>query len=281
VVETEPFKATSAGPLLADIFRCPGQSQGSITFLHGGALLLGSRTDLPREIISFLHAERWDVASVDYRLAPAATLVDIRGDVVDGLAFARARLPRGPMIAVGYSAGAYLALLSGAYGGCADGIIAFAGYGDLEGAWYYEPSDFFLGYKQVEYVEGKLRRGEAFVSPEERIDLYVYLRQRGLWPEFILGQDLNRLARELSPIRHLSPRFPPTVLVHGDQDPDVPVSTSIEMAAALGAHGTPHRLTVMPRFDHDLFARIEDHSVALAWREALSFLTASQRHHVT
>lgn len=61
----------------------------------------------------------------------------------------------------------------------------------------------------------------------------------------------------------------------------MPVSTSIEMATALGAHGIPYRLTVMPGFEHDLFAQVDDHSVAQAWREALSFLTASERPHAT
>jgi len=275
--ETQVFKQTSSGPLMADIFRCPGQSQGCIAFLHGGALLLGSRTDLPKAVVAMLHAERWDIVALDYRVAPEAAVLEIAEDVLDGLNFVRTRFPSAPTITVGYSAGAYLALLSGALGAPSDGIIAFAGYGDLGGEWYYEPSKFFLDYKEVGYVKDKLDRREPFQSTEERIDLYVYLRQKGLWPEFMLGKELAPLTEKLSPIRHLSPTFPPTVLVHGDNDCDVPVSTSIEMAAALDRHRVPHKLLVMPGFDHDLFEKVTDSQVAAAWREALSFVGPARK----
>lgn len=274
-VETQTFKHTSTGPLMVDIHRCPAQSQGCLVFLHGGALLIGSRSDLPKAVVSLLHAERWDVASLDYRVAPETPVHDIVEDVTDGIDFVRSRFPAVPTITFGYSAGAYLALLSGAVGAQTDGIIAFAGYGDLEGSWYYEPSQFFLEYKDVGYIKGKLDRGEQFQSTEERIDLYVYLRQTGLWPQFMLGKNLSALAPTLSPIRHLSARFPRTVLVHGDNDCDVPVSASIEMAAALDQHGIPHKLLIMEGLDHDLYSKVGDQRVAAAWREALSFVRPS------
>lgn len=49
-----------------------------------------------------------------------------------------------------------------------------------------------------------------------------------------------------SPIDHVAPGDPPMLLVHGLQDPLVPVGQSEAMAAALGAAGVPHQLVLVP-----------------------------------
>lgn len=49
-----------------------------------------------------------------------------------------------------------------------------------------------------------------------------------------------------SPIDHVAPGDPPMFLVHGAQDPLVPVGQSMAMANALTVAGVPHQLTVVP-----------------------------------
>lgn len=55
-----------------------------------------------------------------------------------------------------------------------------------------------------------------------------------------------------SPVDQVSPGDPPTFLVHGANDPLVPVSQSEELAAALTDAGVPNRLVVIPGAGHDL-----------------------------
>lgn len=133
--ETHIFKSTSTSELGVDVFRTTGESRGCLAFLHGGALLLGSRTDLPHPVVSFLNKKGWDVASLDYRTALETNLGEILSDVGDGCKFLRELFPSSSLMLIGYSAGAYLSLLHGAKGSPTDGICAFAGYGDLTAPW--------------------------------------------------------------------------------------------------------------------------------------------------
>jgi triacylglycerol lipase len=55
-----------------------------------------------------------------------------------------------------------------------------------------------------------------------------------------------------SPADQVRPGDPPTFLVHGGNDPLVPVSQSQELAAALTAAGVPNQLDVIPGAGHDL-----------------------------
>jgi dipeptidyl aminopeptidase/acylaminoacyl peptidase len=55
-----------------------------------------------------------------------------------------------------------------------------------------------------------------------------------------------------SPVDQVSPGDPPTFLVHGANDPLVPVSQSEELAAALTRAGVPNQLVVIPGDGHDL-----------------------------
>ena len=271
-MESHSFKSTPTENLNLDLFRAPKMSEGCVVFLHGGALLLGSRKDLPTEVVSFLNSNGWDVASIDYRVTPSCPVSEIIEDVADGCRFVKRLMTGSKLIVVGYSAGAYLALANGAFGEAVDGICAFAGYGDLSARWYYEPSEFFKAYKNVDYVAEKIQRGDSFPTLEDRIDLYVYLRQKGLWPEHVLGKNkFVTEAQKLSPIPHLSPKFPRTVLVHGSSDSDVPVSASEEMAAALAEHKVPHKLIILPGLDHDLFMQLDNPAVVSAWNDAMSF----------
>jgi acetyl esterase/lipase len=269
------FKTTPTRDLLVDIFPSPTPAKGCIAFLHGGALLLGSRGDLPKAVTKYLNGQGWDVAALDYRLISECPISEIAEDINDGCAFVRSKYDSKPFLLSGYSAGAYLALLHGAQKGSPDGIIAFAGYGDLGADWYFSPSQFFVDYKNVDYVAEKIAASQPFESLEERIDLYVYLRQKGQWPQYVLGErTLDQEIQAWSPMRHLKASFPRTVLIHGDGDCDVPVDTSVQMSRALTEHDIPHKLIVLEGLDHDLFEQIDRPEVASAWKEALELLSA-------
>ena len=52
------------------------------------------------------------------------------------------------------------------------------------------------------------------------------------------------------PERNLPPYYPPTLLLHGDADTDVPYAQSVAMAAALDSAGVKNELLTIPDGPH-------------------------------
>src|SRR5262245_21217674 len=99
-------------------------------------------------------------------------------------------------------------------------LLALYGYGDITGAWYTEPSAFYLEQPLVSADEAR-----AAVETDERWRFYLWCRQTGRWVQEVAGLDPGRDADALRPFRpvcNASPDFPPTLLVHGTADTDVP-----------------------------------------------------------
>jgi dipeptidyl aminopeptidase/acylaminoacyl peptidase len=77
-------------------------------------------------------------------------------------------------------------------------------------------------------------------------------------PSFFVGYleatpyDDPEIYRALSPLTHAARAKTPTLLLHGEEDPRVPVSNAFELYAALRHHGVPARLVTYPREGHSL-----------------------------
>ena len=54
------------------------------------------------------------------------------------------------------------------------------------------------------------------------------------------------------PVRNVTPSYPPTLLIHGTADTDVPYEQSVMMAEQLREHGVEHRLIAVPGAEHGL-----------------------------
>ncbi|MCW3051838.1 MAG: putative lipase/esterase, partial [Chthonomonadales bacterium] len=63
--------------------------------------------------------------------------------------------------------------------------------------------------------------------------------------------DMEVLARQLSPITYVNPKYPPTLIVHGDSDTVVPLQQAQAMDGALAKTGVEHKLEVIPGGGHD------------------------------
>jgi dipeptidyl aminopeptidase/acylaminoacyl peptidase len=92
-------------------------------------------------------------------------------------------------------------------------------------------------------------------------------------PSFLLGYfgaapyDAPDLYRAQSPVTHAAAAKTPTLILHGERDPRVPVSQARELYAALRHHGVKTRLVLYPREGHairepahqlDLMGRVLD-----------------------
>ena len=74
------------------------------------------------------------------------------------------------------------------------------------------------------------------------------------WPADAAGVRQNprteKRYREASPSTYVSPKAPPTLLIHGDADESVPFEESVAMEAALKAAGVPTGLVRVPGGAH-------------------------------
>lgn len=219
-------------PLHLDLHIPPGGSgpYPLVMWIHGGAWLSGSRTQLPESIEPFgLHQRLVDrgyaVADIDYRLSAEAQypaqLIDVQAAVRWLRSHAvEAGLDAGRFAALGESAGAHLAIMA-ALVGDGDGdasihaVVSWYGPADLS-----QPGD-----------------GDDPSTPH------------ALLLGGAIGERLD-FARSASPIHRVHPDAPPLLSVHGTEDQMVPFSQSELMTEALHAFGVRADLHPVEGADH-------------------------------
>ncbi len=236
---TYTYKNVGSLDIKADVYRGMGNSpRPAILYIHGGGLMFASRNGMPpRWELERFTAAGYTVVTIDYRLAPATKLPDILEDVTDAWAWIRTtpdlNIDTARIVVMGMSAGAYLALVA-AYrlNPRPKAVVSFYGYGDITGAWSTQPSPFY-STKPAIADSDEFRTLPIESEPNEvahtRSDLYLYARQRGLWPKLVSGHDPVTEPDwfpTYEPIRHITPDYPPTMLLQGEKDTDVPIVTA-------------------------------------------------------
>lgn len=241
VVRNLEFARVGDTPLALDLYLPPtGQKPlGLIVWVHGGAWRAGSReaVDLVK-----LTERRWAVASVDYRLSPVAKFPAQVHDIKAALRYLRAHAaqhgyPPSRFVIAGSSAGGHLAALVGVTNG----------HAALEG--------------EVGPHRGVSSDVQAIVSLYGASNLTTILAQstpHGLSVrvpalELLLGgrpEAVPSLARLASPVFHVDAGDPPLLLLHGDQDHQMPINQSHELAGAYQKQGRPVELVVVHGAGH-------------------------------
>jgi acetyl esterase/lipase len=287
--ETLTLKVVDGCAIQADVYR-PSDEAGcpAILWLHGGALIFGSRERIHPAQRDLYLAAGYAVVAADYRLAPETRLSEIVGDVRDTIGWIRGdggtrfRLDPNRLAVIGHSAGGYLALMAG----CVvrpspQALVAFYGYGDIVGGWYARPDPFYCQQPLVPQDEAYAAVGGhpiSGVSGEDdarRFRFYLYCRQHGLWPREVAGDDPNTEPHAFEPycpVRNVALGYPPTLLLHGDRDTDVPYEQSSRMAAELARAGIDHDLVTIPGGEHGFDREMQSPMVARAFDRVLAFL---------
>ena len=281
VPETYTYKTAGGRALEADVYRAGPGTHPVLVWIHGGALMFGSRTNLrPAQLTRYLDAG-YTVVSIDYRLAPENKIGEILADVKDAWAWVAAEGPRrfgadvGRMAVVGHSAGGYLSQMCGFMAVPRPrAVVSFYGYGDIAGDWYAKPDPYYASQPSI-------ARDDAYAAlrkPEGRSVFYLYCRQQGLWPLEVTGHDplIEPLAFDLwCPIRNVTSSYPPTILLHGDADTDVPYRLSVDMAAELERRGVVRELVTIPGGPHGFDGRMPADPVTVrAFERVMAFLRA-------
>lgn len=267
IKKTLVYKVVDGVEIKADIYLPEGNAEPRpvVVWFHGGALMMGRRGDIPKQYINMAASDGIVAASFDYRLIPETKLPEVIEDVKDAIAWLRASGPElfnvdpDRMVVAGASAGGYLALMSGYIVRPAPtAIVSYWGYGDIDG----EPSEYFLKSPLISDEEAWALIGNNVPTNSDETNgkarwrFFTYLKQTGGWAKAAAGIDPATEPEKLTPfcpIKNITADYPPTLLIHGTKDVDVPYEKSVEMSKALEEHGIPQRLITIKDGGHGGF----------------------------
>ncbi len=205
-------------PLALDLYMPSGVDRPPlVVWIHGGRWMNGDKSDVPMAFVNNGIA----TASLDFRQATEARFPAMVHDIKAAIRFLRAKAPeyryRADRIAIGgTSSGAHLAALVGVTNG----------HKELEGTLGEHratSSDVqaILSYYGASNLTTILPQSTPYGLGVRRPALEALL---GAPPE--QAPDVARLA---SPVAHVDRSDPPLLLLHGDQDPQMPINQSHEL----------------------------------------------------
>ena len=234
-----PYATVDGRELLLDIYM-PEQELPPflIVWIHGGAWHSGSKEDPPLVLLQHGYA----LASIDYRLSVDAPFPAQIHDIKAAIRFLRAHADdygyRSDQIIIwGSSAGGHLAALTGVTNGDTDLEGDLGNYLDYSSDVqvvlnFYGPSNFLTILSQ------STPHGLSVRAPALAL---------------LLGKPIDQaeqLANLASPIFHVSEGDPPMLIVHGDQDIQVPVNQALELHAAYQKHNLSSQLEIISGAGH-------------------------------
>jgi acetyl esterase/lipase len=282
---THTYKTVGDLQIKADIHRKDDKTKRLVAvWIHGGALINGRRQQMNRAMRMMLDAG-YAVVSIDYRLAPETKLPAIIEDIEDAFRWIRregpklANLDTSKIAVIGGSAGGYLTLVTGYRVRPRPTVmVSFYGYGDIIGDWYSRPSPHYQGKTITDEQAKALAAGSPVANEHDRKGdgraFYQYCRKHGLWPKYVSGFNAHTKPEKFDPfmpVKNVTKDYPPTVLIHGQKDTDVPHEQSVLMAEQFRKHGVPHLFFSIENGGHGL-GGANGRDVDLAYREALTFV---------
>ncbi len=268
---TYVYKKVGDVEVQADVYRPEGTTpRPVVVWIHGGALIVGSRSQVPKNILELCTKEELIFVSIDYRLAPEVKLPEIATDLKDAFRWLHEQGPKlfqadtSHIVVTGGSAGGFLTMLSGAIvQPKPQALLAYWGYGDIDNKWAMSASTHH-GMNTPEENKAALAavsQGKVFTNSDDpavqkgRGLYYRGLRQTGAWSREVTGIDAAKEPGKLDPycpVKLITKDYPPIMMIHGTADTDVPYSCSSDMAVELKKHGVPHELLTIPNAEHGL-----------------------------
>lgn len=252
----------TARKLLCDLWQPPaGVAHSGLAFvyLHGSAWYLLDKDVGTRPFFRQLAAQGHVIMDVAYRLGPEVDIYGMVGDVKRAVAWMKANAGRygvNPerIVLAGASAGGHLALLaaytpdhprltpSDVLGDdlSVRGVVSYYGPTDLRACYEHLAQKRLIGLPKVEIgLPGSAEMKKSFTDAG-RLDM-------------LLGGHLHEVPEvyELaSPVTHVQPGCPPTLLIQGEPDIIAPISATRALHRKLVECGVPAINIVYPLTNH-------------------------------
>ncbi len=242
IVETAgiPYATVADTELALDLYMpAAADNPPLIVYVHGGAWRFGSRDSV--SVIDLVE-HGFAVASVSFRLSPVAPLPAQVHDIKGAIRFLRANAGEygydPERIAItGVSSGGHLAALVGLTNGSAPHE------GDIGGNTGVSSDvqaviSYFGASNLTSILSQSTPRGLSVREPA--LDL-------------LLGgpvEEQAELARFGSPVFHVDPNDPPLLLLHGDQDPQMPINQAHELHGVAKEQGLTVQFEVIHGAGH-------------------------------
>jgi acetyl esterase/lipase len=266
---TAVYKQVGELKILADVYRPETEEVlPVVVWIHGGALIMGHREGISGRVRKWAKENGCALVSIDYRLAPETKVPAIIEDLEDAFRWIRGKgakqfhLDPKRVAVTGGSAGGYMTMTAGyRVKPRVQVLLSFWGYGDLVGDWYSKPSPHprhnarkiseVEAWKQIDGTvisDSRDRKGDGGI-------FYQYSRQTGLFPNVISGWDPHKNPEKFYPymaVKNVTSDYPPTAMIHGTVDTDVPYVLSTMMADEFKKHSVPHVMLTVPNGEHGL-----------------------------
>lgn len=195
-------------------------TNGLLVFVHGGAWRGGSKDGVPK----VFPENNIPTASIEFRQSTEAKFPAQVHDIKAAIRFLRANASRygykaDRIVIMGSSSGGHLAALVGVTNGNAD----------LEGTI----GDHLKQSTTVQAIVDYYGATNLTTILAQSTPFGLNVRRPAL--ELLLGGEPDTtvdLARLASPVYHVDKNDPPLLILHGEQDPQMPISQSHELAGA-------------------------------------------------
>jgi acetyl esterase/lipase len=208
-------------PLVLDLHLPAGVlNPALVVYVHGGVWSEGSKAEYP----AFLVERGYALASLDFRSTHEARFPANVHDIKAGIRFLRAKAAQygyhADRIAIaGSSSGGHLAALVGVTSGVAE----------LEG----REGEHLRESSAVQAIVSFYGASNLSTILAQSTPDGLKVRVPGL--QKLLGgqpEQVPALAKLASPVSHVDGKDPPALLLHGDQDAQMPVNQTLELQAA-------------------------------------------------
>ncbi|MFK7777022.1 MAG: alpha/beta hydrolase, partial [Gimesia sp.] len=186
--------------------------------IHGGAWRAGSKSNMP---LIPLVQNGFAVASVEYRLSPVAKFPAQIHDIKAAIRFLR-----GSASKYGYNA-TKIGILGASAGGH---LVALMGVTNNHKSLEGDLGEFKQESSRVDAIVDYYGPTNFMTILDQSTPHGLSVRVPAL--ELLLGsrpEDHVALAKLASPVFHVDAKDPPLLMIHGDQDPQVPINQSHEL----------------------------------------------------
>lgn len=228
-----------------DVFKAPGTNNPCVIWLCSGGWF-SDHKDINPAIAKMFNDQGMTLVEVVHGSQPRYTLNDIVPQIKRAVRYVHANASRfgidpNKIGISGGSAGGHLSLMIGGTGDSGnvssqDPVEKEASTVNAVGV-FMPPTDF-------------LNWGKENYMPFDNPTMAIFM------PAFGVNKDtpkdkVNEVGKTMSPIGYVSPKFPPTLIIHGDKDMLVPIQQAQIMDEALGKSGVDHTLIVVAGGGHD------------------------------